>query len=266
MITECEATGKNIEQAITNALFELKALREDVDIKILDQGGFFRKAKVFVKISEDALEKYNKIKKLAEEEKRQTEQPKVEVEKEEEVAKTEEVKEEATSFATQETKVEEKAPSKQVIDESARGKQFLEGLLEVLDNDSKVLVEEKEDEIFYEIKGEDAHKLIGYRGDCLNSIQYLISLVNSKNNRHSKKVRLDIDNFKDKRKESLEALAGRMAKKVLKTRHSARLEPMTAYERRIIHTIIQTYPELTSYSTGEEPNRFLTITIKQSEE
>ena len=124
MITECEATGKNIEQAITNALFELKALREDVDIKILDQGGFFRKAKVFVKISEDALEKYNKIKKLAEEEKRQTEQPKEEVEKEEEIAKTEEVKEEATSFATQETKVEEKAPSKQVLDESARGKQF----------------------------------------------------------------------------------------------------------------------------------------------
>lgn len=265
MITECEATGKNIEQAITNALFELKALREDVDIKILDQGGFFRKAKVFVKISEDALEKYNKIKKLAEEEKRKTE-TKVEDKKENEVVKAEEVKEEATSFATQETKVEEKESSKQVIDESARGKQFLEGLLEVLDNDSKVLVEEKEDEIFYEIKGEDAHKLIGYRGDCLNSIQYLISLVNSKNNRHSKKVRLDIDNFKDKRKESLEALAGRMAKKVLKTRHSARLEPMTAYERRIIHTIIQTYPELTSYSTGEEPNRYLTITIKQSEE
>ena len=265
MITECEATGKNIEQAITNALFELKALREDVDIKILDQGGFFRKAKVFVKISEDALEKYNKIKKLAEEEKRKTE-TKVEDKKENEEAKAEEVKEEATSSTTQETKVEEKESSKQVIDESARGKQFLEGLLEVLDNDSKVLVEEKEDEIFYEIKGEDAHKLIGYRGDCLNSIQYLISLVNSKNNRHSKKVRLDIDNFKDKRKESLEALAGRMAKKVLKTRHSARLEPMTAYERRIIHTIIQTYPELTSYSTGEEPNRYLTITIKQSEE
>ena len=265
MITECEATGKNIEQAITNALFELKALREDVDIKILDQGGFFRKAKVFVKISEDALEKYNKIKKLAEEEKRKTE-TKVEDKKENEVVKAEEVKEEATSSTTQETKVEEKASSKQVLDESARGKQFLEGLLEVLDNDSKVLVEEKEDEIFYEIKGEDAHKLIGYRGDCLNSIQYLISLVNSKNNRHSKKVRLDIDNFKDKRKESLEALAGRMAKKVLKTRHSARLEPMTAYERRIIHTIVQTYPELTSYSTGEEPNRYLTITIKQSEE
>ena len=265
MITECEATGKNIEQAITNALFELKALREDVDIKILDQGGFFRKAKVFVKISEDALEKYNKIKKFAEEEKRKTE-TKVEDKKENEEAKAEEVKEEATSSTTHETKVEEKAPSKQVLDESARGKQFLEGLLEVLDNDSKVLVEEKEDEIFYEIKGEDAHKLIGYRGDCLNSIQYLISLVNSKNNRHSKKVRLDIDNFKDKRKESLEALAGRMAKKVLKTRHSARLEPMTAYERRIIHTIIQTYPELTSYSTGEEPNRYLTITIKQSEE
>ena len=126
-----------------------------------------------------------------------------------------------------------------------------------------MLVEENESEIFYEIQGEKVSSLIGFRGDCLNSIQYLISLINSKNNRHSKKVRLDIDGFKDKRKASLEALAERIAKKVLKTRHSSKLEPMTAYERRIIHTVIQNYEELTSYSTGEEPNRYLTIAIKE---
>ena len=60
----CEATGKNIEQAINNALFELKAVREDVDIKILDEGGFFRKAKVLVSISEDAISKYQKKEEL----------------------------------------------------------------------------------------------------------------------------------------------------------------------------------------------------------
>ena len=128
-----------------------------------------------------------------------------------------------------------------------------------------MLVEENESEIFYEIQGEKVSSLIGFRGDCLNSIQYLISLINSKNNRHSKKVRLDIDGFKDKRKASLEALAERIAKKVLKTRHSSKLEPMTAYERRIIHTVIQNYEELTSYSTGEEPNRYLTIAIKETD-
>ena len=68
---ECEATGKNIEQAITNALFELKAMREDVDIKILDQVVFFKKARVYVKISDDAIEKYQKVRKLKEEDKKE---------------------------------------------------------------------------------------------------------------------------------------------------------------------------------------------------
>ena len=72
---ECEATGKNIEQAITNALFELKAMREDVDIKILDQGGFFKKARVYVKISDDAIEKYQKVRKLKEEDKKENRTP-----------------------------------------------------------------------------------------------------------------------------------------------------------------------------------------------
>ena len=64
---ECEATGKNIEQAISNALLELKAMREDCDIKIIEQGGLFKKAKVYVKISDDAVEKYQKVRKLKEE-------------------------------------------------------------------------------------------------------------------------------------------------------------------------------------------------------
>ena len=270
---ECEATGKNIEQAITNALFELRALREDVDIKILDQGGFFRKARVYVKISDEDKEKYQKVKKLTEEEKKEENKDIQKDTLEEKAETTNIVKEEKIEERKEDSKVEKivedkskKVDCKKDLDEASRGKIFLEGLLEVLGNNSKVFVEEKEDEIFYEIKGEDANKLIGYRGDCLNAVQYLVSLINSKGNRHSKKVRLDIDGFKDKRKESLEALAGRMAKKVIKTRHSAKLEPMTAYERRIIHTVIQNYPELTSFSTGEEPNRYLTIKIKEIEE
>ena len=72
--------------------------------------------------------------------------------------------------------------------------------------------------------------------------------------------------IKEKRKESLEALANRIAKKVIKTSHPTKLEPMTAYERRIIHTVIQNYPELTSFSTGEEPHRFLTVCLKDKED
>ena len=261
---ECEATGKNIEQAITNALFELKAMREDVDIKILDQGGFFKKARVYVKISDDAIEKYQKVRKLKEEDKK--EKLAREEKEEQAVEEPKKVEEKREIKEKREEKIEENKGNElniEKLNEAERGKQFLQGLLNVLNIDGKVLVEENESEIFYEIQGEKVSSLIGFRGDCLNSIQYLISLINSKNNRHSKKVRLDIDGFKDKRKASLEALAERIAKKVLKTRHSSKLEPMTAYERRIIHTVIQNYEELTSYSTGEEPNRYLTIAIKE---
>ena len=200
---ECEATGKNIEQAITNALFELRALREDVDIKILDQGGFFRKARVYVKISDDAIEKYQKVKKLTEEEKKEESdiQSNSTVEEKTENLEKEEKIEEPNEVLKEEKNIEDKSVKnnfKKDIDEASRGKSFLEGLLEVLGNNSKVFVEEKEDEIFYEIKGEDANKLIGYRGDCLNAVQYLVSLINSKGNRHSKKVRLDIDGFKER--------------------------------------------------------------------
>ena len=261
---ECEATGRNIEQAITNALYELKALREDVDIKILEQGGLFKKAKVYVKISDDALDKYVKPK-----------QNLTDIENKDDT----EIKETSIDNSSEETEnidnvqenLEEENAVKEVktvknIDELERGKNFLIGLLEVINNDSKVFSEENSDEIVYEIQGENASNLIGYRGESLNAIQYLVSIINSKGNRHSKRVKVDIGGFKEKRKESLEALANRIAKKVLKTSHQTKLEPMTAYERRIIHTVIQNYPELTSFSTGEEPHRFLTICLKGKED
>ncbi len=261
---ECEATGRNIEQAITNALYELKALREDVDIKILEQGGLFKKAKVYVKISDDALDKYVKPKQNLTD---------IENKDDEEIKETpiDNSSEETENIDNVQENLEEENAVKEVktvknIDELEKGKNFLIGLLEVINNDSKVFSEENSDEIVYEIQGENASNLIGYRGESLNAIQYLVSIINSKGNRHSKRVKVDIGGFKEKRKESLEALANRIAKKVLKTSHQTKLEPMTAYERRIIHTVIQNYPELTSFSTGEEPHRFLTICLKGKED
>ena len=261
---ECEATGRNIEQAITNALYELKALREDVDIKILEQGGLFKKAKVYVKISDDALDKYVKPKQNLTD---------IENKDDEEIKETpiDNSSEETENIDNVQENLEEENAVKEVktvknIDELEKGKNFLIGLLKVINNDSKVFSEENSDEIVYEIQGENASNLIGYRGESLNAIQYLVSIINSKGNRHSKRVKVDIGGFKEKRKESLEALANRIAKKVLKTSHQTKLEPMTAYERRIIHTVIQNYPELTSFSTGEEPHRFLTICLKGKED
>ena len=256
---ECEATGKNIEQAIKNALLELKALREDVDIKILEQGGLFKKAKVFVKISDDAVEKYQKVRALRNEELAivKEEVPKEETIKEND--KTEIVAENLKENKTEpKTKKENKPKLK--TNEAEVGKDFLVGLIKVLNYDAEVLMEENSNEIFYVVNGENASELVGYRGDGLNAIQYLISILNARNNRHSKKVRLDIDGFKERRKETLEALGHRIAKKVQKTGHSVKLEPMTAYERRIIHTVVQEYDGVSSHSEGEEPHRFLIVT------
>ena len=263
---ECEATGRNIEQAITNALFELKALREDVVIKILEQGGLFKKAKVYVKISDDALDKYLKPKQQS-----VVAENKVDVEEDDSTYEIKEnLKEDNLDNQNEKTKVEivkeEKPIKNNNENELEKGKKFLMGFLDIINNDSKVFAEENSDEIVYEIQGENASSLIGYRGESLNSIQYLVSIINSKGNRHSKRVKVDIGGFKEKRKESLEALANRIAKKVIKTSHPTKLEPMTAYERRIIHTVIQNYPELTSFSTGEEPHRFLTVCLKDKED
>lgn len=258
---ECEATGKNIEQAIENALFELKALREDVDIKILEQGGLFKKAKVLVRISDDAVEKYQKVRALRDEAPaiKKTEAPKEEP-KEELLKPEEEPKAEPEAEKQEKIEAKKEYKPKANTNESEVGKNFLVGLLEVLGNDAEVLMEENSNEIFYVVNGENASELVGYRGDGLNAIQYLISILNARNNRHSKKVRLDIDGFKERRKETLEALGHRIAKKVQRTGHPVKLEPMTAYERRIIHTVVQEYEGVSSHSEGEEPHRFLIVT------
>lgn len=246
----CEGIGKNIEQAINNALLELKASREDVDIKILDEGGFFKKAKVLVSISEDALEKYEK----KEEIKRQ-EQEEVAPKQEQELIPAHEDKEEPVDHIVS-TKTEEvKTPD---ID---KAKQFVAGLLKVANVEADVTSEENKEEVFLNLVG--ASDIIGFRGEGLNAIQYLANVYVGKNNRHAKKVRVDCDNYRAKREDTLIALANRMARKVAKTNHPVRLEPMTANERRIIHTALAEDRYVETFSSGEEPYRYLTIAPKK---
>ena len=246
----CEGIGKNIEQAINNALLELKASREDVDIKILDEGGFFKKAKVLVSISEDAIEKYEK-----KEEIKKQEQKEVAPKQEQELIPAHEDKEEPVDHIVS-TKTEEvKIPD---ID---KAKQFVAGLLKVANVEADVTSEENKEEVFLNLVG--ASDIIGFRGEGLNAIQYLANVYVGKNNRHAKKVRVDCDNYRAKREDTLIALANRMARKVAKTNHPVRLEPMTANERRIIHTALAEDRYVETFSSGEEPYRYLTIAPKK---
>lgn len=252
----CESTGKNIEQAINNALLELKAVREDVDIKILDEGGFFRKAKVLVSISEDAIAKYQKKEELKQEiieQEKPKEEPKEEKPK---IYASHEDEEEPVDVIVSSKKETVKVPD---VD---KAKAFISGLLKVASYDMvDITSQEMGDEVFLNLVG--ASDIIGFRGEGLNAIQYLTNVYVGKNNRHSKKIRVDCDNYRAKREDTLIALANRMARKVAKSNHAVRLEPMTANERRIIHSALADDKFVETFSTGEEPYRYLTITPKK---
>ena len=255
-----EGIGKNIEQAIENALFELKAPREDVDIKILSEGGLFKKAKVLVTISEDAREKYEKKTKKVEEEKE------AEVEKEEKKEAKAEEKEtkKAEKEAEKEIKKIEKQEEKEADeteDESVENKidikEFLEGFLKVAGKENfQIEVKEYEKYITYVIEGENLGDLIGHRGEAFYALNRLLSAMAG---RKSKRVLLDIGGYREKRVETLTQLALRTANKVAKTGRYARLDPMNPADRRIIHTALQNDGRVTTLSKGEEPKRYVMI-------
>jgi Predicted RNA-binding protein len=114
------------------------------------------------------------------------------------------------------------------------------------------------------IDGEEMGVLIGKRGQTLDSLQYLVSLVINKNNDNYIKVKLDTENYRARRKETLENLAKNIAYKVKRTRKPVSLEPMNPYERRIIHSALQNDKFVETYSEGEEPYRKVVINIKKT--
>lgn len=244
---EVEAQGKNIEQAIENALFELKAPREDVDIKILCEGGLFKKAKVLVKISDDAIEKYEK-----KEEKRKEI---VAEEKEEKKIEKEQIKEEKKE-QKQEEKKEKKENKKKRTDKIVNPKQFLTKLFEKAEKNVEISEVEDERNIIYSITGENISEFIGHRGETLFAISYLTSILAG---RTEKRVIVDIANYREKREQSLIALAERVANKVVKTGRYAKLEPMEPSERRIIHMALQENNKVSTMSKGTEPHRYIMI-------
>ena len=138
---------------------------------------------------------------------------------------------------------------------------FITGLLEKMGVEGKVttLPQVECDQLRLEISGPDMGPIIGRRGDTLDAIQYLGSLV--LNNALDEHVRLSVntENYREKRAESLERLARKMAMKVVKSHRSMTLEPMNPYERRIIHAALQDFNGVTTYSTGTEPGRRVVI-------
>ena len=122
-----------------------------------------------------------------------------------------------------------------------------------------------EDEVLnVEMSGDDMGVLIGKRGQTLDSLQYLTSLVVNKGKSGYVRVKVDTENYRSRRKETLENLAKNIAYKVKRTRRPVFLEPMNPYERRIIHSALQNDPYVTTHSEGEEPYRKVVVTLKRN--
>ena len=123
-------------------------------------------------------------------------------------------------------------------------------------------VEIKEYEVYVDIQGEDVNHLIGYRGENINAFQTIISSIANKNSTAKIRVYLDIAGYRGRREKTLEDLAEKIARTVVRTGKPVTLEPMTAYERKIIHTKLQTHSKVETISKGEEPYRKVVIKLK----
>ena len=144
-------------------------------------------------------------------------------------------------------------------------REFLEKVFNAMDIDAEILIEKEEDSnvINVELKGSDMGILIGKRGQTLDALQYLANLAVNKNAEEYVKIKLDTENYRKRRRETLENLAKNIAFKVKRTRRPVSLEPMNPFERRVIHPTLQNDKFVTTHSEGEEPYRHVVVTPKR---
>ena len=269
MKEEYIAVGKNVDNAIANGLLEIGKTREEVDIKILETGGLFKKAKVVLI--------YDKMVEI--EQDNQPLQPEIEKEEarlEQEEIETNEIKVEdeiEVIHNIDEVVDENEVENKEIVDNfeketvdvdklAEKVTNFLNGIIEKYNIEATVSSEAKNKEIYFNISGENVGKLIGYRGDNLNAIQYLMGcLKEGAENRY--RLYLDVENYKAKREETLVELANKMADKAEDIERNVHLDPMNAYERRIIHTSLQNREKVETESMGEGEKRHVVIKFKR---
>ena len=224
--------GKTTTEAIEKGLKELKVSKNKVDIKVLEteeKRSFFsiltpRIVKVEMTLKDD-------IENIKEEKSEHKKENKVKFNQDEVVKKVEE-------FI----------------------KKFVENLPK---SNLNYEVKAEEENILVNIDGEDTGYLIGYRGEVLNSLQNILTNIASKDIDGKVRIQLNISGYREKRKKDLENLADKIAKNVIRTKKSISIEPMSAYERKIIHLRLQDSDKVTTHSVGEEPYRKIVVSLKK---
>ncbi|MEG1929520.1 MAG: RNA-binding cell elongation regulator Jag/EloR [Anaerovorax sp.] len=279
-----EKWGKDVDEAVKLALMDLKLTKDEVDIIVLEEPtkGFFGLGSKLAKVRVEKKEQPKTV-----------EKPKVEkIEKAEVIKKTEmaakpikksvekvEIEKPKQKFDTKESvkseskidKREDTKDSKFVLREKpvdlvpvteGVAIEFLKELTEKMGLKLEITAAQNENHLYIDIDGKDSGTIIGKRGQTLDSVQYLTSLVVNKGKEKYIRVVVDAEHYREKREKTLEQLAERLADKVVKTKRSVRLEPMNPYERKVIHSTLQGNPKVTTKSEGEEPFRRVIIDIK----
>lgn len=225
--------GKTTNEAIEKGLKELNVKKENVDIKVLEQEkrSFFdilapRVVKVEITVKDEEVKESGKC-----------------------VAKNDVVKNE----------VQEEISEEELNTIKNELEKFVSEFLYRIDETFTYEIKVENSSIIVNVTGEKSGILIGYRGDTLNSVQNILNAIANKNTKLKVRVFLNIDNYKEKREKSLEDLAIKVSKTVLRNNKSITLEPMNSYERKIIHSKLQNVKNITTHSIGEEPNRRIVI-------
>ena len=264
MLISKEFKGRSIEEAISSGIELLGIDRDDATIEVVEREskGFlgFGKKDAVVKITYDDGKEEIKEEKPAEVIKKPAHKEtfalqKESVKREQPVKKVKGVKEEPVKEDKPLVSEEEAERS-----EKAAG-EFLEGVLKVMGVDAKLesRVDRSENTVHIELSGENMGFVIGRRGETLDALQYLTTIVTNKKEDSRWRVTLDTENYREKRTASLIALANKTANQAVKTGKSIALEPMSPQERRIIHSALQDNKAVTTFSTGQEPRRKIVI-------
>lgn len=273
-----EKWGVDVEEAVKLALIDLKVPREEVTVTVLEQPskGFFGIGSKLAKVRVEKIKTEEKRPEKLEDPLEETKKEKPQNKENREHKNNKKNKKERREYkkenkaGEQISDLEESSLNIEVVNkedlqdvDSHEALDFLKDVTEKMGLSLNLKAKTGEAIVYVEMDGKDSGTIIGKRGQTLDAIQYLTSLVINKNSEKYIKVVVDAENYRAKRQKTLEQLANRLAAKVVRTKKYVRLEPMNPYERKVIHATLQQNPDITTRSEGEEPYRRVVIELKR---